>query len=217
MGSYTPNRKYYLIDPSQFVNVEQDINFNFKKYDEEAPYLLTYRATDSSYITGDHYLGAGYKFFKRKTNSVWVSRVDGGPIYQDVNATVQSWSTTGFTFETGYGSMDQNENRISYHVDSYTKQVTWRGRLVLNGGSSSLPLNVSTKFMSVDPSILPSVAKYFTVYGGNVSNDYLIARIYVPASNSTDLRVEFCCYGATPQPAGERFINLSTVSYPLEA
>jgi hypothetical protein len=214
MGSYTENQKFYLIDGEELVNVEQDINYNLARADERVRPLVEYQITDEPQISSSSLpKDTGFKWYKTYTNAIYSYQANGG-IAQDVNASVDTWSVSGISFETGYGSADQGVDRIAYSV--YNNFVRFRGRLVLNGGTSDLPANVITDFMTVPNSILPTRNKYITCYGGNAGTDFQMFRIFIPNKTLPDGRIEFMKYGGNGSASTERYLSLNDVFYGLD-
>jgi len=211
MGEYTPNQKFYLIDGSELINVDQDLNYNLSRAETHARPLIEYQMTDEPTIGGSTLpKDVGFKWYKEYTNSIWHYRDDGG-IYQDVNAWVDPWNAD-ITFYNGYSSMNLNADRIAY--SSFNGFVHLRGKLVLNGGADNLPANTTTKFMTIPDSLLPIDARYFTIWGGNASGgDFQCARVYIPAQGAADKRLEFCKYGGVATQATEKYLSLNDVYY----
>jgi len=214
MGTYTPNEKFYLIDPSELVNVEQDINYNWERVDGVMRPLVEYAFTDVPGITVSSLpKQQGYKYYKTYSNAIWIGRGSGIDIYQDPNAKVENWDDTGLVFASGYASADTGEGKIRYSV--FNNFVKFRGRLVAANGAE-LPANVTTRFMEIPAAIRPSKARYLTVWGGNSNGDFQCARIYVPPANATSWNMEFVKYGGNASSAGERYLNLGSIEYPLD-
>jgi len=214
MGEYSVPQNFYLIDGSELVNVDQDLNYNLQRADDRVRPLIEYVVTDEPSISASSLpKDTGFKWYKTYTGAIWNYR-DGG-VFQDTNAQVDTWSVSGLTFETGYGSADQELARIAYST-STGGFVRFRGRLVLNGTASELPVNTTVNFMTVPSSILPVRQKYFTCYGGNAaSGDFQCFRIFVPQQGSGDDRIEFIKYGGNASSAAERYLSLNDVFYSL--
>lgn len=214
MGDYTSTQKYYLIDPEEFVAVDQDLNYNLRRADSRIKALVEYQVTAEASIVLSTNLekDTGFKWYKSYTNSIWNYR--NNTLSQDVNCQIDTWSPNGITFETGYNSVDQGVDRVAY--SSFNNFVRWRGRVRLNSGDA-LPTNTTVDFMTVPTSILPVRAKYFTVYGGNsTGTEFQCFRIFVPASNAGDKRIEFCKYGGNGSANDENYISLNDVFYALD-
>lgn len=219
MGSYTDSQKFYLIDPSELVNVESDINYNFRRMDTRLRNLVDYKVTDVSNITNSTLeKEVGYKWYKTASNSIWNwhkrASTNTSEPFQDPNAVVQTWSSSVGTFVTGYGSLNQESDRIGYSI--FNGWVQWRGKLVLNGGASELPLNVGTSFLTPPTNLMPNRTRYFLCSGGySVVGDYQIARIVVPSPTDSVTRMSFTRWGSNGGNNLNRFINLNDLRYPL--
>lgn len=213
MGSYTDPQNFYLIDGSELVSVEQDLNYNLKRADDRVRPLVEYLVTDEPTITTSSLpKDTGFKWYKTYTGAIYHYR---GGIFQDINASIDTWSVSGLSFESGYGSLDQEENRIAFSLtpDGF---VRWRGRLVLDNQASELPLNTTINFLTPPASVLPVRARYFTLYGGNASGtDFQCFRLFVPQAGAADTRLEFVKYGSTASSSGERYLSLNDVYYAL--
>lgn len=212
MGDYTSKQKFYLIDGSELVNVDQDLNYNLARADARIKPLVEYQVTDEPSITTSSLpKETGFKWYKTYTNSIWAQREDG-LVYQDTNAWVDGWSTSDITFYNNYGSMNLDADRVAY--TAFNGFVRFRGKLVLNGGGTDLPANTTTKFMEIPSQWLhPTKARYLMVYGGNSSTDFQCARIYVPPQTATDKRIEFCKYGGSATGNIEKYLGLNDVFY----
>lgn len=217
MGSYTNNQNFYLIDPTELVNVESDLNYNLRRTDERVKALVEYQTTDvPSLATLPK--DVGYKFHKRSTNSVFNYHTDISTgittHYQDPNAAVDDWSTTGLVFESGYASLTEPYERISYSlVNGWCR---WRGRLMLNAQASEFPVQVITRFMNIPISCQPLTSKYFFVHGGNTTTDFQAYRIFIAAAGSADTRWEYIRYGGpTSTSNAERYISFNDIWYPV--
>lgn len=213
MGDYTDTQKFYLINPTEFVNVEQDLNYNLRLADLRVRALVNYTKTDVQSISAsDIVKDVGFKWWKRYSNSLWV--YSSGNIRQDVNSVVPTWNTTGFSFEAGYGSINLEKDRTGWVKDSMGF-VRWRGKIGLSNGNA-LPANTTVRLMTVtDLTMLPSRGKYFFVGGGDDTASQT-ARIFITANNSGDPRIEYFKMGGNGSSAGERYLSLNEIWYPTD-
>jgi hypothetical protein len=213
MGSYTDPQNFYLINSDELVNVDQDLNYNLQRADDRVRPLVEYVVTDEPSISASSLpKDTGFKWWKTYTGAIF-NYLDGS-VRQDVNCSVDEWSVTGLTFETGYGSVDQDVNRIAYSVtvDGF---VRFRGRLHLTSGGE-LPANTTVNFLTLPSSILPVRQKYFTIYGGNAAaSDFQCFRIFVPQQGSGDDRMEYIKYGGNSASASDRYFSLNDVFYSI--
>jgi hypothetical protein len=212
MGSYTAQQGFYVIDPSELVNVETDLHFNLDRADERVKPLVEYLATDEVAISSSVNLirETGFKWYKTRSGSVWHYR--DGLVLQDPNTPVDSWTTSGISFEAGYESFDLGINRTAYTV--VDNEVHFRGRVIASG-KAELPLNTVVNFLNVPTSILPNTPRYFFVSGGDATGNYQAARVFVPASTDADKRLEFIMYGGTSTGSDDRYVSLNDIRYSL--
>ena len=215
MGDYSVPQDFYLIDGSELVNVDQDLNYNLQRADDRVRPLVEYKVTDEPSISASSLpKDTGFKWWKTYTGAIWNYR---NGVFQDGNAQVDTWSVTGLVFESGYSSLDTELNRIAYSISGDGNIVRFRGKLVLNNQANELPKNTTVNFLTLPSSILPKTQKYFTVYGGNAaSSDFQCFRIFVPQQGSGDDRLEFCGYGGNASSASERFLQLNDLCYSLD-
>lgn len=216
MAGSTAHMGFNRIDDTDLVEVERDINYNFKRADTYIKPLIEYQLTDvSSIANSDIPKDVGFKYYKWFTNSIWSVRVAGSNvIYQDINSQVSTWTTQFGTFEPGYGSLDLISNRIAVSV--FNGWVTWRGKLALNAGGSVLPAYSVINFLTVNADLLPTRARYFTVGGGKATGEQQVGRIFIPNVGSADHRMEFTKYGGAPATVADRYLSLNTIRYPLD-
>lgn len=209
MGDYTPTQRFYTIDPSELVDVEQHLNYNFRRGDQRIRPLVEYQYTTIDAITAsDLPKDVGFKWFKRSTNSIW--NYQDGALQQDPNSLTNTWSDTGYSFAANYSSLNSLEAKVGWTV--YNGYVRWRGRVHFNAGAA-MPANTVTKFLVPPASIRPVRAKYFTVYGGNVTGDFQCFRIYIPDSAAPDSSFEYVKYGGNGSSSAENYISLHDIRY----
>ena len=212
MGTYTANQRFYQINPTELVDVNQDLNYNLRRADQRVKPLVEYQWTDVESVSqSDVPKDTGFRWYKTYTNSIW--NWQDNDIYQDGNGQIAVWQVSGITFESGYGSRDDTIFRIAYAI--HDNHCTWRGELAKLDGSD-LPANVSTDVFTPPDSTLPLTSKYITVYGGNATGDFQCGRIFIPAAGSADKRIEFCKYGGNGNSSTEKYLSFNDVAYPLD-
>jgi hypothetical protein len=219
LGEYTDNQKFYLIDPTELVSVESDINYNLHRADSRVRSLIEYTTVDPSVsnisVSTTIDKDTGYKFYKAYSNSVWSYDGRSTQVLQDFNSIVDPWSVEGITFEPGYGSPSAfPQDRIAYSVrDNF---VRLRGRLVLNDTSNDLPLASVENCFTLPTNILPLTQKYFFCNGGNAaSNQFQTFRVFIPPNDASDKRIEFIKYGGNASGSGDRYLSLGDIYYPI--
>jgi hypothetical protein len=213
MGSYTDGQRFYLIDSSELVSVDKDLNYNLQRADDRVRPLVEYVYTDEPSVTTSNSLvkGIGFKWYKTYNNSV-VYSFDGTGAYEDGANSIAKWEVTGMSFETGYTSYDQDIRRVAYSEED--GWVRLRGS-VIRDAFAELPLLVNTKFLTLPTSILPERSKYFFIHGGEATGNFQTFRIGIPSATAADKRLEFIKYGANASNSGERFFSLNDIHYPL--
>lgn len=217
MGSYTNNQNFYLIDPTELVNVESDLNYNLRRADERVKALVEYQSTNEASLATLP-KDIGYKYHKKSTNSIWnyhTSLSTGITThYQDTNAAVDTWSTSGIVYEASYASLVEPYETISYSL--FNGWCRWRGRLMLNNQNSEFPMQTITRFMNIPVACQPVTAKYFFVHGGNTTADFQAYRIFVAPAGGADTRWEYIRYGGTTSTSNaERYISFNDIWYPV--
>lgn len=217
MAGSTPHLGFNTLEDTDLVEVEPDINYNFRRADSWIKPLIEYQMTDEESITGsDLPREIGFKYYKWYSNSLWSARSSGATtVYQDPNTTVSTWSTSFGSFVSGYSSQDELENKVAVNV--FNGWVTWRGRVVLNGGSSVLPSHVVSNFITLNSDLIPTRARYFTVGAGDAAAaaDPQVFRVFIPPASSSDKRMEFIKYGGAAATVADRYVCLNTIRYPL--
>lgn len=215
MGNYSPNQNFYLTDPDELVNVEQDLNYNIRLADARVRPLVEYQWTDAPNIgQSDLPKDTGFKWYKARTNTIW-AYTERGSVTQDPNSQVNNWRTD-FVWAAGYGPLNNNIDSVAATV--YNGMVRLRGMVVLNGGATDLPVNTSTNVFELPVALKPVDPQYFTIYGGNAaSGDYQVFRFFVPGAAAGNQNCQFHKYGGTASGATERFLSLNNVFYTLDA
>lgn len=213
MGSLTPNQAFWLIGETDLVNVEQDLNYNLSRVDYRMRTLVEYMKTDVASISADSSLvkEPGMKWYKTYTGAIWYCH-EGTGIVQDPNAAVDTFISSTISYEPGFQSLDQANNKIGY--SSFGGEIRLRGKLIRTG-SAAFTKNTATDVFSLPPAILPDEARYFFVPMGEGISQFQMARIFIPASSSGDLRCEVIVYGQDGLGAGNNFISLNDVKYTI--
>jgi hypothetical protein len=218
MGTYSDNQKFYIIDPSEIVNVESDINYNLRRADLRVKALVEYQLTDvTSIVSADLPAETGFKWYKWYSNSIWNAVKDpvtnAKTVSQDANSNIDTWTTSVGTFEPGWGSLNNATDRIGYSISN--GWVQWRGKLALTSGAE-LPNNTNSLVLSLPLAVRPNLPRYFFCSGGLVSAGFMAARVFIPDSNgASDPRMSITKYGANAANATQRYISLNDIRYPL--
>lgn len=220
MGTYTPNLRFYKPDPTEFVDVEAQLNRNWKIADKSVKRLLEYEfsTTQNPDVDGDPSMRS--RFYKLYSNSVQ-TYFSAGPIWwQDPYAHVDTWISAKSYLQLGW--LEHPDFPLVYRiVDSGigTKQIEWAGA-VITQYPNPVTIDVNTNMTVIDgagvalPStIRPTVSKYFTVNAGNTSSNYSIARLFFNSNGGVEIKR----YGADPtNPGDENRIEFTGVKYNVE-
>ena len=192
MGTYTGTLKFYKPDPTEFVDVETQLNRNWDITDKAFKRLLEYEYTTLQ--TPDIVDSVDRaRFYKSYSNSAMAYFRPSNIFYQDPGAYVASWSSMSQYLTNSYVPHPDFGLHVRTVESSFTstKEIEWTGAVWLGG--SNLPVNTTVSFASGIPSVYrPVTAKYFMVYGGNTASDFSVARIAI----FTDGVMQFTRYGA---------------------
>lgn len=211
MGTYTTTQEFYKPDGTEFVDVESQINYNFRRSDERVRALVEWQYTDVPTISGVLPRAVGYKWFKNSTNSLWVAPDPDLALAQhSLNGDTDAWSTASITgLLAGYQSEDLENQRLSYRREPTDGLVSWRGSMKLNN-FDQIPLNTNIDVMTLAADIRPVRAKYFTVHMGIQSTNYSICRLLF----MTDGTVQINRMGVNQTVSTERYISFNDIEYP---
>lgn len=211
MGTYTSTQGFYKPDPTEFVDVESQWNYNVRRSDERVRAIVEWQFADVPIIADAFPRDVGYKFYKNSTNTCYIVKDSSLDLSQhSSNGDTDSWSNSGITFLGTFASYDTNTLQISYRKEPTDGYVTWRGSLQANN-FENIVRNSNLDVMTLDASLRPARSKYFHVYMGNDSTGYAIARILF---NSTGT-VQINRMGVASQSlVSERYINFNDISYP---
>lgn len=217
MGNYTPQLKLYKPDPTEFVDVETQLNANWDIADNAVKHLLEYEYTTAQTpnIVGSLNWS---KFYKAYSNSVQAFYRPGQFFYQDPGAYVNSWDVANSWWNSPY--VEDPEYPMFVRVIesptfTTTKMVEWCGALWTGG--SNLPLNTDVTLCPATTGLpakyRPTTAKYFMVNAGNANTNYSIARIAI----FTDGAIQYKRYGdSAAASTSESRIEFTGIRYNLE-
>ena len=197
MGDYTPTQDFYLINGDELVNVENDLNYNLKRADDRMKPLIQYYVcnNDVSNITTDPDIpkDVGFKFYKPWSNSVWVwatAQGDTNPsMLQDLNSRVETWVTTGITFETGWVN-GTGSDAVGYMTSN--GWAYWRGNIKYTPGI--IPSNTVMDICSIPAGMVPNVDRFFFISGGPGVDDWQLFRVMVAGTPTTPKKLQIFKY-----------------------
>lgn len=212
MGTYTAALKFYKPAGSEFVDAEVQLNRNWDITDPAVRRLLEYEYTNVNVpnVTGSVNRA---RFFKIYSNSVvaWFSQ--GNFFWQDPLAFV-----TPFTaFDVGPDEVEHPDYPVAFRIikksGGTTSQVEWTGAFWQGGTAMDLNTNiVLVPAGSIPVAARPAVTKYFTVWAGNTTADFSIARILI----GSDGRIEWKRYGVNTPAGNESRIEMTGIMYNVE-
>lgn len=211
MGTYTPTQRFYKADPTEFVNVESQVNYNIRRADERVRSIVEWQYADTLAVADDFPKDIGYKFYNNATNTLFVVRDSSLVLSQhSANGDTDPWSTVGITYLNLWADADPDTLRLSYRKEPSDGVVTWRGSMQSNNFENIAP-NSNIDAISLDASIRPARSKYFTIHMGPDSSGYSIARILF---NSTGT-VQINRMGVNNQTnSADRYYSFHDISYP---
>jgi hypothetical protein len=219
MGTYTPNLKFYKPDPSEFVDVDTQLNANWNLADTAVKQLMEYQFATDAVIDPGVTVNRP-RFFKWSSNAaVHYDGISSRTFKQDTLAYVTPWQPLGSWVSEGFA--DDVDFPMGYRLikkpGGTTSEVELCGAVqYINQAPIDINFNL-TFLQATDPTlpIKPAVHKYFDVWGGNTSSNYSIARLFISA---TDGHMELKHYGNQPSAgsSGENRIELTGIRYNIE-
>jgi hypothetical protein len=220
VGSLTTNLKFYKPDPTEFVDVDVQLNANWQIADRAVKRLLEYEYTTTS-VPGDLDAIDRARFYKTYSNSFMTWFKSGPFFWQDPTAFVSAW-----VHANGYlqaGMFEAPDFPLAYRIiqksGGTTAEIEWTGAICTQV-PDQVTIDVNTNMTVVDNianplpvGVRPIVSKYFTVSAGNTSSNYSIARLFFNSNGG----VEFKRYGANPtNPGVENRIEFTGLKYNVE-
>lgn len=215
MGAYTSKFQFYKPDPSEFVDVEVQLNKNLDIADSAVRRCFEYEYTN---LAVPVVVGAfnRSKFYKPYSNSfmAWSSTTG---FFQDAAAYVSPWfnATEYMVLENFSPHADfPPAYRVIKKAGGTTAEVEWSG--AITGVSlDPMDLNANIQWMTAGPAeIRPVISKYFQVWAGNTATNYSIARLFISNGGGG----EFKRYGVDPSatPSTENRVELTGITYNIE-
>lgn len=215
MGTYTSTQGFYKPDPDEFVDVEAQINYNWRRADSRVKQLVEWQYIPGTYLNvGDAYASreAGMKFYKASSNMVTFATNSTGTLAQDSNSKVYSWSSSGVSFYGGYQSENSDEQKFTYRIDTTDGMIHLRGGVKLNSGADQIPRNTNITIINLPFNARPSRNKYFYVHMGIVSSNFSCCRVLVMATTGD---IEINRMGADQTDPTQRVVSFNDISYPV--
>jgi hypothetical protein len=139
-AEYTPTQGFYLIDGTELVDVDRDLNLNLQRADQRVQNLISYMKTDVPTIsTSTLPKEYGFKWYKYKRGAVWMYYNPDGPgneVSFPTWANPPTFSASGITFPTNWSS--DIGNKTVQCTDGLNSNVTtgtvrWRGNIKFSG------------------------------------------------------------------------------------
>lgn len=214
MGSYTSTFKFYKPDPEEIVDVELNLNYNWRIADSICRGLLEYKNSPTQIPdVSDAFLG--FRWYKSYSNAIWYWRDVGGvsQYFQDTYSRVGPWVSAAGIMASGWES--HPDNPAQYRIvdtGSGTTEVEWSGAIWLAGAAPTLNLNYNP-VMNLPGLIIPVVTKYFQQNAGNSTTGYNVARVGFFSAGQCELKI----WGSGNwQNTAERKVDLAGIRYALE-
>lgn len=215
MGTYTPNLKFYKPAATEFVDVDVQLNSNWKIADSAVRRLFEYEYTNLAVPPTDNSVLSRSRWYKPYSNSVmmWFGPPNNF-FYQDPAASVSQWIRVGNLLNPG---MEEHPDyplayRLIKNAAGTLTTCEWSGALFNDGNPMTLNNNVASVFTLPTPTI-PVVSKYFTMWSGNTSSDFSIGRVGF-FNGSNDL--QYKRYGVDPAFGDEARLELTGIKYNVE-
>lgn len=216
MGTYTTNVKFYKPDPTEFVDVELQLNSNWDISDAAVRRLFEYEYSNAAVPTTSDFPNiTRQRFYKSYSNSLVNYFKASGVWIQDLHAFVSPWVNAASLFTNGTEE-SKSDDPVFYRIikksGGTTTEIEWTGSFWAGGGNMDLNTNI-VNVMTLPAAVIPTVSKYFDCNAGNCSVDYSFARVVFLSSGT----VEYKRYGSNTQTSdGEKRIDLTGVKYNLE-
>lgn len=218
MGSLTTNLKFYKPDPTEFIDVDVQLNGNWKIADTSVKRLMEYEYTTAQNPDISTSVDRA-RFYKTYSNSFVSWFKNPNFFYQDPTAFVSTWVTLKPYLDGALQFADNPDFPLAYRMirkasSPVTSEVELTGSIWKGG--DPLELNINVTFANAIPAEMrPTVSKYFTVSAGNTSANFSAARIFV----GSDGTLQYKRYGVDPSnPAlsGENRVELTGIKYNVE-
>lgn len=215
MGDYTTQLKFYKPDPTEFVDVEVQLNRNWDIADAAVKRLLEYEYTTAK-VPDIVSAPSRSRFFKAYSNTVLAYFKPGNYFWQGVSHPVNAFASAKTWFSPGWSQHPESPlfTRVNQRNTGATKkEIEWIGAIWMGG--SIIPANVNTVVMpdgAIPASYRPVRNQYFTLYGGNTGANYSIFRLFISDTG----RMEIKRYGTDDSSTNdERRLELTGIKYDL--
>lgn len=211
MGDYTAKFRLYKTDPSELVDVEGQLNYNWKVLDEHVKRLMEYRYTNVTSVNNDFTDKIPmHRFYKTWSNSLLFEGNDG-TLDQDSLARVRGWTSAKSLMGAGWGNKHDNGlyYRLSARPGSGTARVEWTGSIEYNNGALIPAYTSLTNVLTLPEGVRPKMSRYFQRSAGNTDTDYSVARIIFNRNGNVDL----IRYGSNPSSSGHNKIDFGSIVY----
>lgn len=214
MGAYTTNLKFYKPDPTEFVDVDVQVNANWQIADTSVKRLLEYEYTNLATPDVVNSVDRA-RFYKLYSNSFMTWFKSTSTFYQDPSAFVSPWVKVGSLLSAGF--FEHPDYPLAYRVirkavSPTTAEIEWTGALWNNGNPMDLNVNV-TGVLTLPTITRPTVTKYFQMWSGNTSSNYSVARVgFFTGTND----LQYKRYGENPASGDEARLELTGIKYNVE-
>lgn len=213
MGTFTPNIRLYKPAPDEIVDVNQQINFNWRAADLDLKGLLEYEYTTDQNLSIEG-IQPRHRYYKSYSNSAfaWSGTTF---FFQDLAAAVYPWVNASSLLVLPWVAHPDNPPyyRIVATPGTATTQIEWMGSIWQNGAV----ITAGTAFggvMPLPPGTIPNATKSFNCNAGNTASGYSIARVNFSA---TGLDMGIIRYGVNPTGSTENRVDLGGIKYNIDA
>lgn len=218
MGTLTTNFKLYKPASTEFVDPEIQLNRNWDILDSAVKRLLEYEYSILPVPDITNSVDRA-RFYKAYSNSIMTYFKGGNFFYQDPTAFVATWTSLAPYLDDSLQFQDHPSYPIGYRMIRRTNSPTTY-EVELTGavwkGGDTLETNTNVTFANAVPTEMrPTIAKYFSMSGGNTAANFCIARVGV----FTDGTLQFKRYGddpSNPAQSPENRIEMTGIKYNLE-
>lgn len=212
MGEYTENLKLYKPDPTEFIDVDVQLNRNWDIVDKDIKQLLEweYSTETSPNITDSK---SRSKFFKSYSNSLQMYFKSGNFFWQGPSNPVMPWVSGSSWLNTGWSEHSDSKLfvRRNERKSPATKvEIEWVGAIWTGG--TLIPANTNFTLMtagSIPETYRPGKSCYFTMWAGNTSSNYSFYRLFIGSNGSMLARR----IGSDPSSSEENRLELVGVKY----
>lgn len=211
MGDYTENFGMYKPAPSELVDVEDHLNFNWNILDLEIKRLMEYRYTNVTSINTTFASSKRpmHRFYKTWSNSLVFENFNSD-LDQDPKAQVYNWVSASSLMAADWSNKSENGvyYRRVYRPDIGVNRVEWTGSMEYKDGALITPYVEFSEVLTLPSSITPKMSRYFHRTAGNCAAGSSTVRMIFNRLG----HMSFIRYGDNPS-SGHDKIDFGSISY----